>query len=139
MQAPWQSFSRSPAGMPHAAGPASLSVVAPAVGEEGIVKETTEVIPVLVFWADSTLQEGWGRYIEGISPDCITVGHLFRETDDVVVVALSRTELYYGSFITIPRGAVQSIVRLVPGQEPAQQETCVRKRRPSRTRTRPRN
>lgn len=85
---------------------------------------------MLVYWADSTLQEGWGRYIENVSLQCVTIGHLFRATEEVVVVALSRTEAYYGSFMTIPRAAVKSIIHLVPvPAEPPQQTTCVRKRR----------
>lgn len=91
------------------------------------------IMPVLVFWADSTLQEGWGEFIEEISPDCVTIGHLFRETAEAVVIALSRTALYHGSYITIPRGAVHSIVHLVPAPL-ARQETCVNKK-PSRSRS----
>ena len=94
-----------------------------------------DVTAVLVLWRDSTLQPGWGEFIENVSPDCVTIGHLFRETPEAVVVALSRTELYHGSYITIPRGAIQSIVPLVPAQKPAQEETC-EKQRPSRRRTR---
>lgn len=90
--------------MPHAAGPASLLKR---------VMDETDLEPVLVVWADSTLQEGWGWYIENISPECVTIGHLFRENDEVVVVALSRTAGFYGSFITIPRCAVKSITPLV--------------------------
>lgn len=109
--------------MLHAADPASLCADK---GKEAI--NVTELAPVLVVWADSVLQEGWGRYIENVSlewGECVTIGHLFRESDEVVVVALSRCREHYGSFMTIPRVAVKSIIHLVQ----APQKTCVRKRR----------
>jgi hypothetical protein len=111
--------------MLHATDPASLCA------DKGKPIDVTELAPVLVLWADSVLQEGWGSYIENVLlefGECVTVGHLFRETDEVVVVALSRTRASYGSFMTIPRSAVRSIIHLVPA-EPQQQKRCVRKRR----------
>lgn len=114
---------RSAARTPHAKGPASLFV-----GAEHVGFDQTEIAPVQVVWSDSFLQEGWGRYIEGISLECVTIGHLFREDEEVVVIALSRTRAYYGSFMTIPHAAVKRIVYLVPA-EPPRQMTCVRKRR----------
>jgi hypothetical protein len=127
MQTPKQSSPHrsSAARTPHAKGPASLFVGA----EHGGLDET-EIAPVLVVWSDSFLQEGWGRYIEGVSLECVTIGHLFREDQEVVVIALSRTRAYFGSFMTIPRGTVKSITPLVPA-EPLQQK-WVRKTR-SRT------
>jgi hypothetical protein len=126
MQTPKQSPAphRSAARTPHAKGPASLFV-----GAEHGGFDQTEMAPVQVVWLDSFLQEGWGRYIEGISLECVTIGHLFREDQEVVVIALSRTRAYFGSFMTIPRAAVKSITQLVPA-EPPQQTKCVRKTRP---------
>lgn len=124
MQTPKQSPPphRSAARTPHAKGPASLFV-----GAEDLGFDQTQIAPVQVFWWDSVLQEGWGRYIEGISLECVTIGHLFREDEEVVVIALSRTRAYYGSFMTIPRAAVKRIVHLVPG-EPSRQMTCGKRR-----------
>ena len=124
MQAPQQRRfpGRLVEGTPHAAGPASLF----AVDGKGEIEET-ELAGVLVVWTDSMQQEGWGRYTENVSLECVSIGHLFRQNEEVVVVALSRTAALYGSYITIPRLAVKSITPLVPAVE-----TCVRKRQPSR-------
>jgi hypothetical protein len=83
---------------------------------------------VLVVWTDSMAQWGWGEYIENVPPQCVTIGHLFRQNEEAVIVALSRTAGLHGSYITIPRLAVKSITSLVPAVK-----TCVRKRRPSRS------
>jgi hypothetical protein len=37
---------------------------------------------------------------------CATIGHLYREHDEVVVIALSSSGNIYGSYITIPRVAM---------------------------------
>ena len=115
MQAPRQPPVQVSGREPHAAGPASLFVAG------------DELAPVLVLWIDSMQQDGWGRYDEKVSLDCATIGHLYMETEEVVVIALSRSAQVYGGYITIPKVAVKSVVRLLRPPE-----TCLRKRRAPR-------
>ena len=113
MQAPRHPPHRSVARTLHAAGPASLFVA----GDKGEVQEK-ELAPVMVLWIDSMQQDGWGRYDEKVCLDCATIGHLYLENDEVVVIALSRSGALYGGYMTIPKVAVKSIEPLVRPDAP---------------------
>ena len=79
---------------------------------------------MLVRWIDSSGQDGWGGY-QKPSLQCETVGHLYAQDEEAVVIAQSRCATVFGNYITIPMLAVTSIVPLAP----VPVATCVRKRR----------
>jgi hypothetical protein len=88
--------------------------------------------PVLVHWIDSSGQDAWGRYQQCESLKCATIGHLYEEQDDRIVVALNRAENCHGCYITIPRLAVLSVVRLIPARASIKPKRKVRSTRRGR-------
>ena len=66
---------------------------------------------VRVDWIDSMGSSGWHEHRKS-DLRCTSVGMLYDETDESVVIALNRSAYNHGDYIEIPKIAIKKITKL---------------------------
>ena len=75
-------------------------------------KEMSKKIkPVRVDWVDSMGHSGWRDY-EPAEMSCVSVGMLYKENKDSIVIALNKSAYNHGDYMEIPKVAIKSITKL---------------------------
>ena len=67
--------------------------------------------PVIVEWIDSMSSGGWHDYKES-DLTCYTVGMLYEDKKDRVVIAMNKSAHGYGDYMEIPKIAIKKVTRL---------------------------